>query len=155
MNFYTHLLQEPYDRLFIFLSTLGERFKVFVPKRYQEDFVNIQVNTDHNISGSDELQDYVEIHLSEILSRFKGAITRVEIYLSDENAGKSGRMGKRCLIEARVSHQHSIVVNHNENSIHQAIEKASDNLLQALIHMQGKLSERTNIREMHYEELVS
>ncbi len=114
--------------------------------------MSIQVNTDHNISGSDELKDYVEIHLSEIRSRFKGAITRIEVYLSDENAGKTGRMGKRCLIEARISNQQSIVVNHNDNSIHQAIEKASDNLLRALSHMQGKLSHRTSISNMHLNE---
>lgn len=114
--------------------------------------MSIQVNTDHNISGSDELKDYVEIHLSEILSRFKGAITRVDVYLSDENAGKSGGMGKRCLIEACVSNHQPIVVNHSENSIHQAIEMASDNLLRALVHFQGKISHRTNIRKMHFNK---
>lgn len=112
--------------------------------------MSIQVSTDHSISGSDELKDYVEIHLSEILSRFKGAITHVDVYLSDENAGKTGGMGKRCLIEARVSNHQPIVINHNENSIHQAIEMASDHLLRALIHIQGKICRRTNFRKMRF-----
>jgi len=45
----------------------------------------IQVNTDHNIEGSAELNTYIETSLSEVFERFKVAITRIEVHLGDEN----------------------------------------------------------------------
>lgn len=114
--------------------------------------MNIQVNTDHNIAGSAELNSYIESSLREVLSRFKVAITRIEVHLSDENASKMGGMDKRCLLEARISHHQPIVVSHHDNSIHQAIETASDKLLRALDHMTGKLTDRTSIKDMFQEE---
>ena len=61
--------------------------------------MNIQVNTDHNIEGSAELNSYVQSSLAEAFARFKVAITRIEVHLSDENAGKTGGNDKRCLLE--------------------------------------------------------
>lgn len=105
--------------------------------------MNIQVSTDHNISGSSELNNYVEMNLTDVLSRFKGQITRIEVHLSDENANKTGGMDKRCLLEARIAHHQPIVVSHHDNSIHQAIETAADKLLRSLEHMVGKLGSKT------------
>ncbi len=114
--------------------------------------MNIQVNTDHNISGSAELNSYIESNLSDVLVRFKNAITRVEVYLSDENAGKTGNMDKRCLLEVRISHRRPIVVSHHDSSIHQAIQSATEKLMHALEHMTGKLVDRTSIKDMYQDE---
>jgi ribosomal subunit interface protein len=110
--------------------------------------MNIQVNTDHNIAGSAELNSYIESSLGDVLNRYKVAITRIEVHLSDENASKTGGMDKRCLLEARIAHHQPIVVSHHDNSIHQAIETASDKLLRALEHMTGKLTDRKSIKDM-------
>lgn len=109
--------------------------------------MNIQVNTDHNIEGSAELNRYVSTSLGDVLERFKVAITRIEVHLSDENASKTGGMDKRCLLEARISHHQPIVVSHHDTSIHQAIETASGKLLRALDHMTGKLTNRMSIKD--------
>ena len=113
--------------------------------------MNIQVNTDHNIEGSAELNSYVQSSLSEAFSRFKVAITRIEVHLSDENAGKTGGNDKRCLLEARISHHQPIVVSHHADTIHQAIEMASDKLLRALDSMAGKLTDRTSPKDLFEE----
>jgi ribosomal subunit interface protein len=114
--------------------------------------MNIQVNTDHNIEGSAELNRYVEASLTEAFARFKVAITRIEVHLSDENAGKTGGNDKRCLLEARISHHQPIVVSHHADTIHIAIEVASDKLLRALDNMAGKLTDRTSPKDLLNEE---
>jgi ribosomal subunit interface protein len=116
--------------------------------------MNIQVNTDHNIEGSAELNSYVQSSLSEAFARFKVAITRIEVHLSDENAGKTGGNDKRCLLEARISHHQPIVVSHHADTIHQAIEVASDKLLRALDSMAGKLTDRTSPKDLFEESPV-
>ncbi|MBA2405617.1 MAG: HPF/RaiA family ribosome-associated protein [Bdellovibrionales bacterium] len=114
--------------------------------------MNIQVNTDHNIEGSAELNNYVTGTLSEAFERFNGAITRIEVHLSDENAGKTSANDKRCLLEARISHHTPIVVSHHADTIHQAIEGASDKLLHSLDKMVGKLTNHTSPKDLLNEE---
>lgn len=116
--------------------------------------MNIQVNTDHNIEGSAELNSYIESSLSEAFARYKVAITRIEVHLSDENAAKSVGNDKRCLLEARISHHQPIVVSHHADTIHVAIEMASDKLLRALDNMAGKLTNHTSPKELFEETPV-
>lgn len=113
--------------------------------------MNIQVNTDHNIKGSAELNSYVTNSLSESFARFKVAITRIEVHLSDENAGKTAGNDKRCLLEARVSNHQPIVVSHHAETIHQAIDRASEKLLRALDTMVGKLTDRSSPKDLSPE----
>jgi ribosomal subunit interface protein len=115
--------------------------------------MNIQVNTDHNIEGSEDLNNYIKNSLTENLVRFKNAITRIEVHLSDENAGKTSANDKRCLLEARIANHQPIVVSHHADSIHQAIEVASDKLLRSLGNMAGRLTDRTtSARDLIVEE---
>jgi len=113
--------------------------------------MNIQVNTDHNVNGSADLNTYIENSLSEAFERYNGAITRIEVHLSDENAGKTSANDKRCLLEARVSNHTPIVVSHHADTIHQAIEGASDKLLRSLDSMVGKLTDRTSPKDLFVE----
>ncbi|NYS25186.1 hypothetical protein HUK65_09295 [Rhodobacteraceae bacterium 2376] len=63
--------------------------------------MQIQVNTDDNIKGDDALIAQVEADIREGLSRFADQITRVEVHLSDENAGKGGSGRVAELVEIR------------------------------------------------------
>ncbi|HXH75598.1 MAG TPA: HPF/RaiA family ribosome-associated protein [Bacteriovoracaceae bacterium] len=114
--------------------------------------MNIQVNTDHNIEGSEELNEYISGILSEAFSRYDGAITRIEVHLSDENGGKTGENDKRCLLEARVSHHQPIVVTHHASSVHEAVQAAADKLLRSLDTMVGKSIDRSSPKAMFAEE---
>lgn len=117
--------------------------------------MNIQVNTDHNIEGSEELNAYVASTLTDHFSRFKNALTRIEVHLSDENAGKVSLKDKRCLLEARVANHQPVVVTHHADTIHQAIDGASDKLLHSLDKMVGKLTDHhTSQRDLIKDEPV-
>ena len=98
--------------------------------------MNIDVNTDHNIEGSEELNTYVASSLASTFERYNNAITRIVVHLSDENAGKVAAKDKKCLL---ANHQ-PIVVTHHADTIHQAIDTASDKLLRALGTMAGKMT---------------
>jgi len=82
--------------------------------------MQIQVNTDDNIEGSDALIARVEADVREGLSRFADQITRVEVHLSDENAGKGGSDDHRCMIEVRPRGQQPMAVTHQGPTIHEA-----------------------------------
>lgn len=121
----------------------------------ERGLMNIQVNTDHNIDGSEELHNYVKSNLSESFERFNGAITRIEVHLSDENAGKVASNDKRCLLEARIANHQPVVVSHHADTIHQAIETASDKLLRALDTMVGKMSDKKSPKDFIVEEKIT
>lgn len=115
--------------------------------------MNIQVNTDHNTAGSIELTHFIETSLREQFERYKNAITRIEVHLSDENGGKTSANDKRCLLEARVANRQPIVVSHNADTIHKAFEAASDKLLRSLDTMAGKLTDRNSAKDFLVEEV--
>jgi ribosomal subunit interface protein len=113
--------------------------------------MQIQVNTDHNIEGGEELHNYIKTTLTDHLDRFKNAITRVEVHLSDVNAGKIADNDKRCLLEARVANRQPIVVSHHADTIHVAFDSAIDKLLRSLDSMVGKLTDRTSAVDLLVE----
>jgi hypothetical protein len=50
--------------------------------------MNIQFNTDDNISGSEELNAAFGPAITNGLKRFSHRITRIEVHLADENSHK-------------------------------------------------------------------
>ncbi len=64
--------------------------------------MQIQINTDENINGGQELSSQISAEIYARLERFSSHITRIEVHLSDEDGDKSGGSDKRCLIEARL-----------------------------------------------------
>ena len=76
--------------------------------------MQIQVNTDDNVKGNDELTRHVEAEIGAALSRFSDQLTRVEAHLSDENAGKSGGADKRCMLEARPAGKQPVAVTQSQ-----------------------------------------
>jgi ribosomal subunit interface protein len=104
--------------------------------------MQIQVNTDNHIHGSTHLTEEVESILGSMLSRYQERITRVEVYLGDENSSqKTGESDKRCTMEARVAGMHPLAVSHHSNTVSQAIDGAADKLLKSLTRSLDRLSE--------------
>jgi len=99
----------------------------------------IQVNTDNNIEGREELATQVEAVVEEALSRFSDQITRVEVHLSDENSHKSGQNDKRCLMEARLEGRRPTAVTHQAATLGQAIDGAADKLQKVIESTLGRL----------------
>lgn len=102
--------------------------------------MQIQVNTDKNISGHEALAQNVEDILTRVLARFAPQITRLEVHLSDENsASKSGVVDKRCLLEARLAGRDPTSVNNTALTVEQAVTGAAQKMVSLLDSQLGKL----------------
>ncbi len=94
--------------------------------------MQVQINTDSNIEGSEQLSEHVRSVVDTTLSRYADRITRVEVHLGDENGGKSGQNDKRCVMEARLEGRQPTAVTHHAASLDLAIDGAADKLMRAL-----------------------
>lgn len=103
--------------------------------------MNIQFNTDKNISGSDALNEKVSEMITKELNRYDHQITRIEVHLSDENSSsKGGGDDKRCMIEARLEGLKPIAASSSAENIEMAVKEALDKLKAAIDTTRGKLS---------------
>jgi hypothetical protein len=101
--------------------------------------MHIQVNHGNHVRlGADVEQRFADI-IRETLDRFGDRITRVEMHLSDENAGKHGDSDKRCLIEVRMANLQPIAVSHLAASWQIAFDGALEKVEHAIGHAIGKL----------------
>lgn len=86
--------------------------------------MKIQINTDHNIEGTDELAAHVTGVVQSDLDSLGEHVTRVEVHLSDVDGNKDGDADKRCVMEARLEGRKPIAVTHNGSTLDQAIDGA-------------------------------
>ncbi len=95
--------------------------------------MQVQLSTDNHIEGNAKLTTYVESLVQDSLERFGNRLTRVEVYLSDENSSnKGGSNDKRCAMEARVSGRQPVTVTATAGSIDQALASAVGKLEKTL-----------------------
>lgn len=95
--------------------------------------MQIQLSTDNHIVSSMELTHQVEAVVKKALSHFGDRVTRVEVYLSDENSSqKSAENDKRCVMEARLAGLQPIAVRHQGAFLDQAIDGAAAKLEKTL-----------------------
>ena len=90
--------------------------------------MQIQINTDKNVDGSDRLVQFYTTELETELARFDDKITRIEVHFGDENSDKFSTNDKRCLIEVRLAKKQPLAVtafaDTLEKSFYAALEKA-------------------------------
>ena len=104
--------------------------------------MKIQINTDRNIEGHEELAHEVEATLEAAVGRFAHQITRVEVHLSDLNSQKFGADDKRCLLEARLAGLRPTAVSHEAATVQEAVEGAAKKLQSSLESTLGRLGRR-------------
>src|SRR6187549_2440072 len=97
-----------------------------------ETYMQIQVNTDHNIDGRQRVSEYVRGVVEHAVSHFERQVTRVEVHLSDDNGSKSGPDDKRCVMEARLGSIEPVVVTHRGANIDEAIHGAAAKLKRSI-----------------------
>ena len=116
--------------------------------------MQIQISTDKNVHGSDELIRRLEAELQSTLSRFSGHITRLEVHLSDEVATGGGGVERRCVIEARPEGRPAVAVTHHAGSVDEACHGAVRKLESVLESKYGRADHRKggeSIRHMTEE----
>jgi ribosome-associated translation inhibitor RaiA len=101
--------------------------------------MEIQFNTDKNIEGKERLENYVKELIGSSLKRFEDRVTRIEVFLSDENSHKESQDDKKCVLEARPNGLKPIAVTCQEATIEKAITGAIDKMKASLTTVIGRL----------------
>lgn len=99
----------------------------------------IQFNTDNHVEAHQELAPDIIAQLESSLARFASQVTRVEVYLHDMNAERSGSADKRCTIEAKASGYDPVAVSNDAANLMTAFNGARDKLVRTLDRRFGKL----------------
>lgn len=103
--------------------------------------MKIQLNTDVHIDGNEALAAQVSAMVEQALDRFSEHITRVEVHLADENAGKNGQKDQRCMLEARLEGRQPVAVTEHAATLEQAVQGAAQKLARLLDSTFGRLHE--------------
>jgi len=103
--------------------------------------MQVQVNTDRNVKGSEQLELYVQSTVEASLGRFGERITRVEVHLSDDNGDRTRGDDKRCLLEARPAGMQPVVVTNVGETIDQAVDGAVEKMEKLLDSTFAKLDD--------------
>ena len=108
--------------------------------------MQIQVHCDTHITNDVRLEEWVKTTVVDRLDLFEEDITRVDVFLSDENGGKSGPNDKRCKMEARPKGHQPLIVTEDADSVDRAVEGAAEKLQHALEHLFGKLRNKPSAK---------
>jgi ribosome-associated translation inhibitor RaiA len=111
----------------------------------------IQINTDNNTKATEEFSSHLKELISGDLDRFKEQISRVEVHLSDENAGKTSLNDKRCVMEARIEGRPPVAVTNQGDTHEAAILGAIDKMRSSLESITGKMKNRSNGGSKNHE----
>ena len=114
--------------------------------------MQIQINTDDNVEGRDALARRIEAEVDATLGRFGGRLTRVEVHLSDENAGRAGAVDKRCLMEARPAGRQPVAVTHQAATLDEAYSGAAAKLRNLLESAFGRLDDTKGAASVRDDE---
>lgn len=101
--------------------------------------MTIQVNSDKNINVSESFITKITESLNDSLARFNEFITRLEVFLADENSDRQGSNDKRCTIEVRIKGLDPEAVTATADHIDLAFKQATDKVFQLLRNRTDKL----------------
>ena len=94
--------------------------------------MQIYVHTDNNIDGGSELTAHVELQTEAVLARFGDRVTRIDVHLSDESAGRPTGADIRCLIEARPAGRAPVTATDDADTVDRALDGAVHKLSRLL-----------------------
>ena len=98
----------------------------------------IEVNTDHNIRGTQSLIIQVKSIIQEKLEYYSNDLTRVIVSFSDLNGDKQTPVDKKCVIETRVEHRRPVAVSSESSHLLLALDEACDKMNHLLKTMMDK-----------------
>jgi ribosome-associated translation inhibitor RaiA len=104
--------------------------------------MQILINSDKNIAMHAEISTSIEAELHRLLDRFEGHLTRIEVFLTDENAAKSGPQDKRCIIEARPNNHQSLTVTDDSSDVQTAVSGAAKKMQRLLETTFGRIADK-------------
>src|SRR3984893_2419732 len=118
-------------------------------------FMQVQINSDNNISMHGKLSDAIGAYINNLLQRFDPYLTRVEVHLTGENVKKSGPKDKRCVLEARAKRRQSLVVPNKSTDIEDAFSGAAAKMHRQLETTYGRLADKRRSKQKMEGRLTS
>ena len=101
------------------------------------------LRTDNHVEGGARLTQFVESVAEAAVEHVKDQVTRVDVYLGDENsAAKSSDNEIRCSMEARIGGLKPFAVTHHAGSIDDAVRGAADKLQASIDSTMGKIGQK-------------
>lgn len=100
--------------------------------------MQIQVNTDSNVSGREEQIDHIAATVEARLARFEDSLTRVEVHLADESAGRTAAADHRCMIEARPAGRQPVAATGHAPTVDESVASALSKLTTVLARELGR-----------------
>lgn len=113
--------------------------------------MQIQINTDKNIEGSEAFAEHVRAVVEKNLSHYADRLSRVEVHLGDMNADKSGPQDHICTLEARPKGMDPVAATHKAANNHLAVEGAAHSLANLLRTRFGKLDDRKGAAALPFQ----
>lgn len=104
--------------------------------------MQIQVHTDRNVDVSGGMVQHIEGEVESALSRFGDQITRVEVHVGSETAGRPSGSDKRCVMEARSAGRQPVAVTHHAASVGEACGGAAQKLANLIESRAGRSDSR-------------
>lgn len=95
--------------------------------------MQVQIHTDTHVEGTEAMAQWASSTVKDGLTRFSAQITRVELHLSDVNAGKkNGPESIQCMMEARLEGHQPLAVKHLGANLNQAIDGALEKMVRLI-----------------------
>ena len=104
--------------------------------------MQVQVHTDDHIQGGESLAQWITEEATAKLARFRDQVTRLEVFITDVNAGKSGANDKRCRLEARPAGRQPVSVTGEGDKVADAFSSAITKLLSVLDTDMGRVKDK-------------
>ena len=111
--------------------------------------MQIQINASNGIDNKESLESWATAEINSALAHFADDVTRIEVHLSDVNADKKHGADKRCVMEARLARHQPVAVDHQADTVDQALRGAEAKLKRLLESTLGRRSQhaRDSIRK--------
>jgi ribosome-associated translation inhibitor RaiA len=106
--------------------------------------MQIQINTHPPIDSSEARDEWARGAVESELSHLSEHFTRVEVYFSDENAGKGAAVALRCTAEARMNGRAPVAVTNDAASFDAALNGAVQKLARAIEHAIGRIDKHAH-----------
>ncbi len=110
--------------------------------------MQVIVNTDHNITLSEDATAEIVSSVETKLSHFSSHLTRVEVHVSDESAGRNTGDDIRCQLEARPEGRNPELASDNASSVDSAVNGALRKMQQVLDTTFGRLDQHKGSSSM-------
>jgi ribosome-associated translation inhibitor RaiA len=124
-------------------------------KAKKEMWMQVQINSDNNISMHNRLSDSIGAYINNLLQRFDPYLTRVEVHLTGENVRKPGPKDKRCVLEARAKRHQPLIVTNKSTDIEDAFSGAADKMHRQLETTYGRLADKRRRKQKMEERIAS